>query len=63
MKLTAALPAAKLGTVLLEQSPVNLECKVTAASFPLGSHDLFLAEVRSRGCGRKVCWTKTANSA
>ena len=43
MHLTAA-PAAKVGTVLLEESPVNLECKVTQV-IPLGSHDLFLAEV------------------
>lgn len=43
MHLTA-LPAAKVGTVLLEESPVNLECKVTQC-IPLGSHDLFLAEV------------------
>mgnify|MGYP001771303548 FL=1 len=40
----SALPAAQVGTVLLEQSPVNLECKVTQC-IPLGSHDLFLAEV------------------
>ena len=37
-------PAAKVGTVLAEESPVNLECKVTQV-IPLGSHDLFLAEV------------------
>ena len=43
MGLTAA-PAAKVGTVLLEQSPLNLECKVTQR-IPLGSHVLFLAEV------------------
>lgn len=43
MKLTP-LPAAKLGTVLVAQSPLNLECKVTQI-IPLGSHDLFLAEV------------------
>ena len=43
MHLTAA-PAAKVGTVLVEESPVNLECKVTQV-IPLGSHDLFLAEV------------------
>ena len=42
MHLTAA-PAAKVGTVLVEESPVNLECKVTQV-IPLGSHDLFLAE-------------------
>ena len=40
----SALPAAQVGTVLLEQSPVNLECKVTQC-IALGSHDLFLAEV------------------
>lgn len=38
-----AAPAAKVGTVLLEESPLNLECKVTQV-IPLGSHDLFLAE-------------------
>ena len=43
MHLTAA-PAAKVGTVLVEESPVNLECKVTQV-IPLGSHDLFLAQV------------------
>ena len=37
-------PAAKVGTVLLEESPLNLECKVKQ-QIPLGSHDLFLAEV------------------
>ena len=42
MHLTA-VPAAKVGTVLVEESPVNLECKV-AQVIPLGSHDLFLAE-------------------
>lgn len=40
----SALPAAQVDTVLLEQSPVNLECKVTQC-IALGSHDLFLAEV------------------
>ena len=39
-----AAPAAKVETVLLEESPLNLECKVTQV-IPLGSHDLFLAEV------------------
>ena len=42
MHLTPA-PAAKVGTVLLEESPINLECKVKQV-IPLGSHDLFLAE-------------------
>ena len=34
--LTAA-PASRVGTVLLEESPVNLECRVTQV-IPLGSH-------------------------
>ncbi len=29
---------------VLEESPVNLECRITQR-IPLGSHDLFLAEV------------------
>lgn len=41
--LHAAL-AAKVDTVLLEESPLNLECRVRQV-IPLGSHDLFLAEV------------------
>lgn len=43
MHLTA-VPAGAVDTVLLDESPVNLECKVTQV-LPLGSHDLFLAEV------------------
>ena len=43
MHLTPA-PAAKVDTVLLAESPVNLECKVRQV-IPLGTHDLFLAEV------------------
>lgn len=43
LHLTAA-PAAQLHTVLLEESPLNLECRVTQV-LPLGSHDLFLAQV------------------
>ena len=39
-----AAPAAKVDTVLLEESPLNLECRVRQV-IPLGSHDLFLAEV------------------
>lgn len=41
--LTAA-SAAKVSAPLLAESPVNMECKVTQI-IPLGSHDLFLAEV------------------
>ena len=39
-----AAAAAQVDTVVLEESPVNLECRVTQV-IPLGSHDLFLAEV------------------
>lgn len=43
MNLTA-LPGDKVKAPLIAQSPVNLECKVTEV-IPLGSHDMFLAEV------------------
>jgi flavin reductase (DIM6/NTAB) family NADH-FMN oxidoreductase RutF len=36
--------ASKVNAPLIEESPVNLECKVTQI-IPLGTHDLFLAEV------------------
>lgn len=39
-----ALPASEVSAPLLAQSPINLECKVRQV-LPLGSHDLFLAEV------------------
>lgn len=43
MHLTAA-PASKVSCPILAESPVNLECKVFDV-IPLGSHDLFLADV------------------
>ncbi len=43
MKLTE-LPSQKIGAPGIAQSPVNIECKVTQV-IPLGSHDMFLAEV------------------
>ena len=43
MKLTAA-PASQVSCPLVAESPVNLECKVFDV-IPLGSHDLFLADV------------------
>ena len=42
--LHAAAGSALPGCPILEESPVNLECKV-AQTIPLGSHELFLAEV------------------
>lgn len=39
-----AVPGDKVKAPLIAESPVNLECKVTEV-IPLGSHDMFLAEV------------------
>ena len=38
------LPCEKVKAPLIEQSPLSLECRVTEIK-PLGSHDLFLAEI------------------
>ena len=43
-KLHAAPGSVLTDCPILEESPVNLECRVTQV-IPLGSHDLFLAEV------------------
>lgn len=43
MKLTAG-KAGKVKVPLIEESPVNLECRVTEVK-ALGSHDMFLAEI------------------
>lgn len=39
-----ALPGKEVDAPLIAESPVNIECKVTQV-IPLGSHDMFLAEV------------------
>ncbi len=39
-----AIPATKVNAPMIEESPVNIECKVTEIK-ELGSHDMFLAEV------------------
>ncbi|MCM1027871.1 MAG: flavin reductase family protein [Roseburia sp.] len=39
-----ALPGEKVKAPLIGESPVNIECRVSRV-IPLGSHDLFLAEV------------------
>ncbi len=44
MKLHATPSQALDGCPVLEESPLNLECRVTQ-QIPLGTHDLFLAEV------------------
>lgn len=38
------LPASKVQAPMIGESPVNLECRVNQV-IPLGSHDMFLAEV------------------
>lgn len=43
MKLTP-LPAQKVSAPLIGESPVSMECRVTQ-TIPLGTHDMFLAEV------------------
>jgi flavin reductase (DIM6/NTAB) family NADH-FMN oxidoreductase RutF len=43
MKLTPA-KASKVKAPLIEESPLNIECRVTDIR-PLGTHDMFLAEV------------------
>ncbi len=43
MRLTPA-PASIITAPLIEESPVNLECRVTEIK-PLGTHDMFLAEI------------------
>lgn len=44
MKLTAAPADSLTYAPIIEESPVNIECRVKEM-IPLGSHDLFLAEV------------------
>ena len=38
------VPASAVGTVIVAECPVNIECRVTQI-VPLGSHDLFLGQV------------------
>ncbi len=38
------IPADKVKAPMIEESPVNIECRVTQV-LPLGSHDMFIAEV------------------
>ncbi len=52
------IPARKINTVLIGESPVNIECKVTQI-IPLGSHDMFIAEVVNIDVDEKLIDTKT----
>ena len=40
------LPASAVGAPMIGESPVNIECRVTEVK-PLGSHDMFLAQVKA----------------
>lgn len=50
--------ATMVNAPMIEESPVNLECKVTQI-IPLGSHDLFLAEVVAVHVNEKLFSPKT----
>ncbi|MBR5921626.1 MAG: flavin reductase family protein [Bacteroidales bacterium] len=50
--------ATMVNAPMIEESPVNLECKVTQV-IPLGSHDLFLAEVVAVHVNEKLFSPKT----
>ena len=48
----------KINSVSIEESPVNIECRVTQI-IPLGSHDMFLAEVVSVSVNENLLDEKT----
>jgi flavin reductase (DIM6/NTAB) family NADH-FMN oxidoreductase RutF len=50
--------ATQVNAPMIEESPVNLECKVTQV-LPLGSHDMFLAEVVAVHVNGKLFSPKT----
>ena len=50
--------ATQVNAPMIEESPVNLECKVTQI-IPLGSHDMFLAEVVAVHANEKLFSPKT----
>ncbi len=54
------VPAKKLNTVMIAESPVNIECKVKQI-IPLGSHDMFIAEVVSVSVDENFLDKKTGN--
>lgn len=50
--------ATQVNAPMIEESPVNIECKVTQI-IPLGSHDLFLAEIVAVHVNEKLFSPKT----
>ncbi len=52
------IPARNINTVLIGESPVNIECKVKQI-IPLGSHDMFIADVVNVNIDEKLLDPKT----
>ena len=52
------VPTRKVNSVMIGESPVNIECKVTQI-IPLGSHDMFIAEVVNVNIDEKLIDPKT----
>lgn len=50
--------ATRVNAPMIEEAPVNLECKVTQV-IPLGSHDMFLAEIVAVHVNEKLFSPKT----
>ena len=52
------IPARKINTILIGESPVNIECKVKQI-IPLGSHDMFIADVVNVNIDEKLLDPRT----
>ena len=52
------VPTRKINSVMIGESPVNIECKVTQI-IPLGSHDMFIAEIVNINVDEKLIDPKT----
>ena len=52
------IPAREINTVLIGESPVNIECKVKQI-IPLGSHDMFIADVVNINIDEKLLDPRT----
>lgn len=52
------VPTRKINSVMIGEAPVNIECKVTQI-VPLGSHDMFIAEVVNVNVDEKLIDPKT----
>ncbi len=53
-------PAETINTVIIDEAPVNIECKVKSIT-PLGSHHMFIAEVTNVLVDPKYMDEKTGN--